>query len=107
MVYSRPRCSRASASVMLQHLLIAAVLVAATVALHALGFGLMLSGLLKTRHAPPSRTWPISWLLIRLAWLFILFHVAAIAVWALFYWWMKCLPTAESAFYFSGVTYTT
>jgi hypothetical protein len=25
---------------------------------------------------------------------------------ALFYWWQKCLPDAETPFYFSGVTYT-
>jgi len=30
-----------------------------------------------------------------------------IAVWALFFSWQKCLPDLESAFYFSGVTYTT
>jgi hypothetical protein len=104
---STERPSRRRATVMVQHLLIAAVLVAVTVALHAAGFGLVLSRLLKTRHSPPSRAWPISWLLIRLAWLLILIHVAAITVWALLYWWLQCLPDAESAFYFSGVTYTT
>jgi hypothetical protein len=30
-----------------------------------------------------------------------------IAVWALFFWWEKCLPDLESSFYFSGVTYVT
>jgi hypothetical protein len=30
-----------------------------------------------------------------------------ISVWGLFYFWQGCLPDAESAFYFSGVTYTT
>ncbi len=30
-----------------------------------------------------------------------------IAVWALVFWWQKCLPDAESSFYFAGVTYTT
>ena len=25
----------------------------------------------------------------------------------MFFWWEKCLPDAESAFYFSGVTYAT
>jgi hypothetical protein len=92
---------------MLRHLPIAAVLVAVTVAVHAAGFGLVLSSLLKTRHAPPARAWPISWLLIRMAWLLILIHVAEITVWALFFWWRRCLPDAASAFYFSGVTYTT
>ena len=37
----------------------------------------------------------------------ILIHVAEITIWALFYLWGGCLPDAESAFYFSGVTYTT
>jgi hypothetical protein len=29
-----------------------------------------------------------------------------ISVWGLFYFWQGCLPDAESAWYFSGVTYT-
>ncbi len=92
---------------MLSALLIAAVLVAVTVAVHATGFGLVLEALTKSRAALPTRLWPISKLLIRLAWLLILMHGVEIAVWALFYLWGKCLPDAESAFYFSGVTYTT
>jgi len=36
-----------------------------------------------------------------------LIHVIEIAVWALVFWWQKCLPDAESSFYFAGVTYTT
>jgi hypothetical protein len=46
-------------------------------------------------------------LLIRVALWLILIHVAEIAIWGFFYAWEKCLPDAESAFYFSGVTYTT
>jgi hypothetical protein len=34
-------------------------------------------------------------------------HAIEISVWALFYLWRRCVPDAESAFYFSGVTYTT
>ena len=49
----------------------------------------------------------MTWLLVRVAWWLVLLHLAEIAVWALFYWWQKCLPDAESSFYFSGVTYTT
>jgi hypothetical protein len=56
---------------------------------------------------PDTRFWPVTWLLVRIAWWLILLHLAEIAVWALFYWWQKCLPDAESSFYFSGVTYTT
>jgi hypothetical protein len=37
----------------------------------------------------------------------ILSHGVEISIWALFYWWEGCLPDAESAFYFSSVTYTT
>src|SRR5437762_5919213 len=53
------------------------------------------------------RVWPITWLLIRIACLLIVIHMFEIAVWALFFWWQKCLPDAESSFYFSGVTYAT
>jgi hypothetical protein len=35
-----------------------------------------------------------------------LIHLVEISVWGLFYFWQGCLPDAESAFYFSGVTYT-
>ena len=55
----------------------------------------------------PSGFWPISWLLIRVTWTLLLIHLVEIAVWALFYLWAGCLPDAESAFYFSGVTYAT
>jgi hypothetical protein len=37
----------------------------------------------------------------------ILVHLLEISVWGLFYFWQGSLPDAESAFYFSGVTYTT
>lgn len=92
---------------MLAVLLIAAVLVAITVAIHAAGLSVVLSYLLKSRAAAPTRPWPITLLLVRLTLLLMLIHLAEIAVWALFYLWEECLPDAESAFYFSGVTYTT
>lgn len=92
---------------MFQHLPIAAVLVAATVAVHATGFGIILSRLLRTRHAPPSGTWPITRLLIGMVWLLIFLHLIEISLWASFYWWKGLLTDAESSFYFSGVTYTT
>jgi hypothetical protein len=40
-------------------------------------------------------------------WILILIHAAEIGVWALFFMWAGCLPDAESAFYFSGVTCAT
>lgn len=85
----------------------AAILVAITVAVHAAGFALVLRYFMKSHATPPTQFWPITWLLIRVTWLLILMHVVEITVWALFYWWQGCLPDAEAAFYFAGVTYTT
>ena len=92
---------------MIAKLLIASCLVATTVIIHAAGLGLALSHALHSTVRPDTRFWPITWLLIRIAWLLIVIHFIEIAVWALFFWWYKCLPDAESSFYFSGVTYAT
>jgi hypothetical protein len=92
---------------MLSVMLIAAVLVAVTVLVHATGFALVLRSLMKSHAALPTQAWPIAWLLIRVTWLLILIHLAEISVWGMFYFWQDCLPDAESAFYFAGVTYTT
>jgi hypothetical protein len=88
-------------------ILIAWVLVAVTVAVHAAGLAFLLSGWARWHALPPTRFWPITWLLIRVTWWLILIHLAAISVWGLFYFWKGCQPDAESAFYFAGVTYTT
>jgi hypothetical protein len=92
---------------MIARLLIASCLVAITVIIHAGGLGMVLSPVLLSTVRPDTRFWPITWLLIRIAWLLIIIHLVEIAVWALFFWWQKCLPDLESSFYFSGVTYAT
>jgi hypothetical protein len=92
---------------MIAKLLFASALVAITVIIHAGGLGMVLSHVLHSKARPDTRFWPITWLLIRVAWLLIVIHLLEIAVWALFFWWQKCLPDAESSFYFSGVTYAT
>jgi hypothetical protein len=92
---------------MLSIILIAAVLVAVTVVMHAVGLALLLSSLMNSHSAPATRLWPVTWLLIRVTWGLILIHLAEISVWGLFYYWQECLPDAESAFYFAGVTWTT
>ena len=90
---------------MISKLLIAWGLLALTVAIHAAGLSAMLPGL---RSLLPDRRFSqVTWLLVRVAWWLVLLHLAEIAVWALFYWQQKCLPDAESSFYFSAVTYTT
>ena len=90
---------------MISKLLIAWCLLALTVTIHAAGLSAMLSRM--TSHLPDTRFWPVTRLLVSVAWWLVLLHLAEIAVWGLFYWWQKCLPDAESSFYFSGVTYTT
>ena len=88
---------------MLSGILIAGVLVAVTVAVHAAGVTVLLKAL---RPIPPTHFWPITGLLVAMIWFLLLLHVAEILVWGSFYLWWECLPDAEAAFYFSGVTYS-
>ena len=93
---------------MIAKLLIASCLVAITVAIHAAGLGMVLSHVSRSTVEPEdTHFWPITWLLIRIAWLLIVFHLFEVAVWALFFWWENCMPDVESSFYFSGITYLT
>ena len=92
---------------MIVNLLIASALVATTVIIHAAGLAIVLSHVLHSSTRPDTRFWQITWLLIRIAWFLIIIHVLEIAVWAVFFWWEKCLPDMEASFYFSGVTYAT
>jgi hypothetical protein len=90
---------------MISVFLSACVLAFLTVAVHATGIAVLIRGLL--RHREPTGVWHISRLLLRMIWWLVLLHLAEISIWALFYLWRGCLPNAESAFYFSGSTYTT
>lgn len=82
-----------------------AFLIASTVIAHVVGVSLIIG---RMRGQPPPATVKcIAWLLTRLAWMLILCHVIEIGMWALFYRLSGCFPTLGSAFYFSGVTYTT
>ena len=90
---------------MISKLLIAWCLLALTVTIHAAALSAMLPGLRSV--LPVRRFWPLTWRLLSVAWRLVLLHLAEIIVWGLFYWWQKCLPDAESSFYFSAVTYTT
>jgi hypothetical protein len=92
---------------MIEKLLVVSGLVAITVIIHAAGLGVLLSHLLRSTTRSNTRFWPITWLLIRIAWWLILIHLFEIAVWALFFWWQNCMPDIESSLYFSGVTYAT
>ncbi len=92
---------------MLKLILAAWSLVACTVIVHAAGLVIALGPVFRSTANMDHRFWPITWLVIRAAWWLIVIHTVEIAVWALFYWWQKCLPDLESSLYFAGVTYTT
>jgi len=92
---------------MLSIILIAGVLVAVTVAVHAVGITVLVKALRRWSAIPPTRFWPITRLLVAVIWLLMLVHLAEILIWGWFYLWWECLPDAEAAVYFSGVTYTT
>ena len=90
---------------MLLRLVAAWCLMALCVVAHAAAMPVLLRWL--QRSGVPARPlWPWTKLFVHLASAVVLVHLAEIAAWALFYWW-KCLPDAESSFYFSGVTYAT
>lgn len=82
-------------------------LVASTVIVHAIGIAMLLKVLIRWAGMPPLRLWPITGRLVWVACWLILLHVIEIAIWGGFYHWQGLLADAESAFYFSGATYTT
>src|SRR5271165_400800 len=92
---------------MLAKILIAWCLVATTVTFHAAALGIMWNPVLRLTGQLEMRFLPVTWLVVRITWWLILIHWVEIALWALFFWWQKCLPDAELSFYFSGVTYAT
>jgi hypothetical protein len=92
---------------MFAQILIACVLVAITVAVHAVGLDGLLRAMIRAHALDKSGFRPVTGMVIGLTCGLILIHLAEISVWGLFYLWQDCLPDAESAFYFSAVTYTT
>jgi len=92
---------------MLLKLLIAAGLVVITVAMHAAGFSALLRAMMRSRALERSGFRPVTGMVLGLTCWLMLIHLAEIGVWGLCYAWQGCLPEADSAFYFSGVTYTT
>ena len=93
---------------MLPELTAAFGLLAVCVIVHAVGLALALRRLARSHLARPVRqaVRTIEVLIAVASWLLVL-HLIEIAVWALFYDGVKCLPDLETSFYFSGVTYAT
>ena len=91
---------------MLVNILIAGGLVVVTVAIHAVGFAALLRAMVRSHTLDTSGFGPVTQRVIVLTCWLILIHLVEIFVWGLFYFWRGYLPDAESAFYFSGATYT-
>jgi hypothetical protein len=91
---------------MLTVTIVAAVLVTVTAAMHVAGFSIMLRTIFRLNEAAPTRWLAIYWRILRVAWFLLFVHLLEIGVWALFYSFEQCFPNAETAFYFSAVTYT-
>jgi hypothetical protein len=91
---------------MVSRLLIACVLMAICVTIHAGG---MTAALENLRHLLiAARTfWRRTWLFITVAVWIVLLHLVEMSVWALVYFWNGAIEDLQSAFYFSAVTYTT
>ena len=92
---------------MLVEILMAAGLVVVTVFIHAAGISALLRAMMRSHALATSGFLPVTRFVIAVTCWLIVIQVIEISVWGLFYLWRGCLPDAESAFYFSGVTYTT
>jgi Ion channel len=92
---------------MLSKLLIAFLLMALCVAIHATG----LTSAFRWMHVRLGRCtrhfWHAPWMLVRIAAWTLGLHLIEILVWALFYTWRGAMPDLTTAAYFSAVTYTT
>jgi len=82
-------------------------LVVVTVTIHAVGFDVLLRAIIRLHVLTMSGFWRVTLSVIGMTCWLMLIHLVEISAWGLFYFWQGCLPDAESALYFSGVTYTT
>jgi voltage-gated potassium channel len=98
---------RRGAILMLIRVIQGLLLLALTVAMHAFVLGSLLKHVQESLAALPTRFGSQSRLLIRVAAVTVLAHLAEIALWAAFFVWKEALATFELAFYFSAVTYAT
>ena len=91
---------------MLARLLLAWAMMAGCVAIHAAGLVLAMQWFGRPAAAA-DRFWSRTMVFVRLAGWIVALHLVEIAAWAMFLAVQRALPDLQSAFYFSGVTYTT
>jgi hypothetical protein len=88
-------------------ILVACLTVVATVAIHAVGFSVLIRGMMRSHALARSGFWPVTRFVIELTCWLLLIHLTEIAVWGAMYFWEGCMPDAGTGFYFSAVIYTT
>jgi hypothetical protein len=91
---------------MLIKLLLALLLMASCVVIHAAGVTWALHRVAHAPH-PAAGFWPSTLMCVRLAGWMIGCHLVEICLWGLLYLGAGAIPGLQSAFYFSAVTYTT
>jgi hypothetical protein len=91
----------------LSKLLIAIVLMALSVAIHATGLTAIFRRVRARLERGTRHFWPATWMLIRVAAWTVLLHLSQILVWAAIYAISGAMPDLTAATYFSAVTYTT
>ena len=91
----------------LTKLVIAGMLLAICVAMHAAGIVGLTRWARKKSTGTPQHYFADLWSVVRITWVLIALHLAAISIWALAYVELECLPDLSTAFYFSSITYTT
>lgn len=92
---------------MLKQLILAALLLALTVAIHAAVLGAVLQRLDRRTLMQARGFASTTWLLIWVATCVVLAHLLEIVAWGAFYAWRGVMPDLEVALYFSAVTYAT
>jgi hypothetical protein len=92
---------------MLVTMLFALLLVAITVVVHCTGLVVVVRRLSSQMARALTGRVPLIRLLVEVTWMLVVLHALEIAIWAWFYRLAGVLPDAETAFYFSGVTYAT
>jgi hypothetical protein len=90
---------------MLLQILITALLVVVTVAIHAVGFDGLLRGVMRSHALAASGFRPVTRFVIVVGCSLLLIHLTEVVVWGLFYFWQGFMPDAGTGFYFSAVTY--
>lgn len=92
---------------MLLKLLLAFVLMAACVTMHAIALAAALRYVERRFNALRPQFWQGAWLLTRVAGWTILSHLLQIVIWGAVYQLAGAIGGLANAFYFSAVTYTT